>query len=138
MKITDDVIRDLMPLYLEGEASADTRALVDAYLADHPALAEETRSTVSLRLPMDRSRAVGDAERVILGRTRRLLRWRFWCRFVAIFFTAIPFAFAFDGRGVQWFFWPAHVPEAVTSLLVGAAGWISVALVERKLKPGGF
>jgi len=31
--ITRDVVRDLLPLYLSGEASADTTALVQQYLA---------------------------------------------------------------------------------------------------------
>ena len=33
MKITRDVIYDLLPGYFAGEVSADTRALVDEFLA---------------------------------------------------------------------------------------------------------
>ena len=36
MKITKDVIADLMPLYPAGEVSADTRALVEDFLKANP------------------------------------------------------------------------------------------------------
>ena len=40
MEPTRDVIKDLLPLYLSDEASADSRALVEEYLARDPELAE--------------------------------------------------------------------------------------------------
>ena len=43
MEITRNVILDLLPLYVAGEVSADTRALVEAYLANDPELAEAAR-----------------------------------------------------------------------------------------------
>ena len=39
MKITRDVVSDLWPLYSSGEASADTRVLVDEFLRDDPEFA---------------------------------------------------------------------------------------------------
>ena len=39
MKITREVVTDLWPLYLSGGASADTRTLVETFLADDPELA---------------------------------------------------------------------------------------------------
>ncbi len=39
MEITRDVILDLMPLVLAGEASNDTSRLVEQYLEQHPELA---------------------------------------------------------------------------------------------------
>jgi hypothetical protein len=47
MKITRDVINDLWPLYLDGAASADSRALVEEFLREDPTwkqtLQESTR-----------------------------------------------------------------------------------------------
>ena len=40
MKITRDVITDLLPVYLSGEASADTKALVELFLKDDPEFAK--------------------------------------------------------------------------------------------------
>jgi anti-sigma factor RsiW len=138
MKITDDVIRDLLPLYLEGEVSADTRSLVEAYLAERPSLAAEARGAASFRLPRMTAGAAQDAERVVLRRTRHLLRLRFWTRFVAIFCTVMPFSFVFDSTGLHWLIWTGHASMAVTSLVLAAGAWIATAIVERRLKPGGF
>jgi anti-sigma factor RsiW len=43
MEVTRDVILDLLPLYLGGEASADTQALVKEYLEHDPDLARLAR-----------------------------------------------------------------------------------------------
>ena len=42
-EITKDIIQDLLPLYVAGEASADTNALVRDYLAADPELAETAK-----------------------------------------------------------------------------------------------
>jgi len=42
-EITHDVILDLLPLYLAGEVSADTTALVKKYLEANPELAETAK-----------------------------------------------------------------------------------------------
>ena len=43
MKVTRDVILDLLPLYLANEASAETRALVQEHLERDPDLARLAR-----------------------------------------------------------------------------------------------
>ncbi len=43
MNVTKDVVLDLLPVYLAGEASADTRALVEEYLQQDPDLAQRIR-----------------------------------------------------------------------------------------------
>jgi anti-sigma factor RsiW len=43
MKITRDVIQDLLPLYLANEVSDDTRALVEDYLENDPELAAQIK-----------------------------------------------------------------------------------------------
>ena len=43
MNVTKDVVLDLLPVYLAGEASADTRGLVEEFLRQDPDLAERIR-----------------------------------------------------------------------------------------------
>ena len=43
MNVTHNVVTDLLPLYLAGEASDDTRVLVEAYLKQNPSFAVEVR-----------------------------------------------------------------------------------------------
>jgi anti-sigma factor RsiW len=45
MEVTRNVILDLLPLYLAGEASADTAALVENYLETNPDLAKMVQQT---------------------------------------------------------------------------------------------
>lgn len=42
-ELTRDVILDLLPLYLAGEVSEDTTALIKEYLEAHPELAETAK-----------------------------------------------------------------------------------------------
>jgi len=42
-EVTKDIILDLLPLYLAGEVSADTSALVKKYLEEDPELAETAK-----------------------------------------------------------------------------------------------
>lgn len=51
MKITRNVILDLLPLYLADEVSADTRALVDDYLETDPDLAKNAKKLAPLEKP---------------------------------------------------------------------------------------
>jgi len=50
-KVTREVILDLWPLYVSGEASADTRALVEAFLAGEPEFAQTMRGADRVRFP---------------------------------------------------------------------------------------
>ncbi len=52
MKVTRDVILDLLPLYLADEASADTRILVEKYLETDSELAQIAAESAEL-LPDD-------------------------------------------------------------------------------------
>ncbi len=52
MKITRNVILDLLPLYLADEASEDTRVLVEGYLETDPDLASIAEQT-AIELPGD-------------------------------------------------------------------------------------
>ncbi len=53
MKITRNVILDLLPLYLAKEVSADTRALVEKYLETDSELANVAKQLATLEKPRD-------------------------------------------------------------------------------------
>ena len=52
-KITRNIILDLMPLYLAGEASQDARELVEKYLENDKELAEMAKESTTINLPSD-------------------------------------------------------------------------------------
>jgi hypothetical protein len=77
MKVTRDVILDLWPVYESGEASAETRALVEQFLRDDPEFAELVRSRTPLASrPQSVPELSRDHELETLRRTQRLLLLR--------------------------------------------------------------
>ncbi|MGD2146149.1 MAG: zf-HC2 domain-containing protein [Anaerolineae bacterium] len=78
-QIERNVILDLLPLYLAGEASPDTRALVEEYLASDPELAETAELAAAMQqraaeIPVpirveDQVEAYREAQRRIQQRT---------------------------------------------------------------------
>ena len=88
-KITRDVVTDLWPIDESGEASRDTRRLVDEFLAADPEFARTLRATPALEVPVT---LPPDAEAVALKRTRDLVRGTSWLRglrLVAVALTAL-------------------------------------------------
>jgi len=78
MEITRNVILDLLPLYLAGEVSADTRALVEQYLESDPELANIAKESAAIELPKDipvpllkedQMEAYKEAKRLLFQRT---------------------------------------------------------------------
>lgn len=141
MRITEPVVRDLHVLVEAGEASDDTRALVDAWLADHPALAEELRNAEgSLAAPArpPLPSLPPETELRALGRVKRLLRLRSWSMAFGFFFTGLPLSFIADSQGVRLLFIPSHTGFAAASLAVGLVAWGVFVRVSRSLKPVGF
>jgi anti-sigma factor RsiW len=72
LEVTRDVVADLWPLYESGEASMDTRALVDAFLSEDPPFASklaESQQEPRLNV-MPAVRLSPDAERRLLDDAR--------------------------------------------------------------------
>jgi hypothetical protein len=79
MKVTRDVIVDLWPAYESGAASADTRALVDEFLASDPELGRQLREgekTMSELLFPESVVLSPDVEKRAFDRMRELSRLR--------------------------------------------------------------
>ncbi len=92
MKITRDVVVDLWPLYESGEASADTRAVVEDFLAGDPEFARRLREDASAKLlaasPVARE---PDHEAKALAATRMRLVKKDWPLFFAMVFSMMAF-----------------------------------------------
>lgn len=82
-KITRNVVADLWPLYESGEASQDTRALVDDFLAGDQDFARRLREQQP-GLPGPSVALAPDAEVSALRRTRDLVHGHSWLRGVRL------------------------------------------------------
>ncbi|TAK17959.1 MAG: hypothetical protein EPO35_02165 [Acidobacteria bacterium] len=135
MKITRDVINDLLPVYLAGEASNDTRALLEDYLRSDPALAAEVRQqaeksaallgALSTSLPPDH-------ERETFERIRRHQRERNQWLVFGLVFALAPLTFVFGSEGIEWVMMRDNPKQAAFFLAASAGCFIARALTGRK------
>lgn len=108
MKVTRNVVNDLLPLYDAGEASEDSRALVEEFLRDNPEVHREIsdRSALADSLATLPIPSPGPTlERITLERTRRYIRTRNILVGLAIALWIVPFTFTFGPDGVRWILW---------------------------------
>lgn len=138
MKITRDVVTDLLPLYESGDASPDTRALVEAYFRSDPDFERLAKAALSASPAIARSTEVVPSalEREAVRRTRRALRIRSWIMGVALFFTLLPFSFGEIGG--KSFLMMRDVPQSKYAFVVAAVLWLAYARQSRKLSPSGW
>jgi anti-sigma factor RsiW len=119
VKVTRDVIIDLWAAYVSGEASGDSRALVDEFLRDDPAFAEELRRPSAIE-PAAAPAPPPDMEAQALTRTRRRLRGYRPLLTLALVFTGLAF-----GRIVSDTAWQVSPRNFIATAAVAVAFWIA-------------
>jgi anti-sigma factor RsiW len=135
MNVTRDVVKDLLTVYLAGEASADTRALVEGWLRTDPDLArqaDEARRGDLPPVPMPEP----SVEKRALIRTRRWLRARMIVLGVAVYFSTLPFTVVFNRQGFRGLLiqdWP----ERIALFAVAAVLWVVFFVLSRRLRVSG-
>jgi len=139
MNVTREVILDLLPVYLAGEASPATRALIEEYLKQDPELAQRIRSRWAENLAQAAPSVLPpDLELRSLKRTRRVLFFQRWSFAMAIAFTAVALSLDFHfehGRVTDVHFMMRDDPRgAGLCLIVGAVFWVTYFLLRRRLR----
>lgn len=103
MKITRDVILDLLPLYLADEVSEDTRVLVEQYLSDDPALAKLVEQADNQQWYRDVPAPINkEDEMKSFEKTKQLLTQQKMLMGFAIFFTLLIVAVRGGAEGIRW------------------------------------
>ena len=128
-----DVLRDLAPLYVAGEASAASAALVEAAIASDPALAREVEA-LRRAVPLGATTPPADLEARALGEVRRAVRHRSGWLAGAIFCTLLPMTFVVSGGKMSFFMFRDAPATAVLSLLAGAVMWVLFARTTRAIR----
>ncbi len=124
MKLTADVINDLLPLYASGECSADTKLLVEEFMKANPAMRPAGGAIdVTLLSSLNGGLSLND-EIKSLKATRRRLKTRSSVMALAIFFSIAPFSFAY----VQGKFHFLLSESPTAAIVYGSLGVISWAL----------
>jgi anti-sigma factor RsiW len=139
MMVSRDVVKDLLPVYLADEASADTRRVVDEFLAGDPALAAQV--TAARRAPFSLPAIPAPAqtaEKRALDATRQWLRHRTSTLSMAVFFTLAPLTTKFDGSGVTFVMWRDKPTIALAWWGTAAVMWIAHIWIRRRTRVSGL
>jgi hypothetical protein len=121
MNVTRQVIADLWPTYAAGEASADTRALVEAFLQQDTEFAKLLQDQGAERLlAQDAPQLPLDREAKALKRTKRLLHGWDWTMFLAILFSCFAF-----GRIVADTSWDRSPVNFIIMASIAATFWVA-------------
>ncbi len=141
MKVSRDIIIDLLPVYFAKEASQDTVELIEAYFAAHPEFAATVQEDIELTsLNTESITITEENEMQILKKTQRLITIRSIFFPMAIFFTMSLFAFGdvswSEIEGVHWL-WRDYPPGAYICGCIAAASWTGYAWVQRQLRVTG-
>jgi hypothetical protein len=138
MQVTRDVIVDLLPLYLAGEASGDTRSLVEHYLEQDPELARLARES-STRMPSaDVPVTIMEEDEMrTIQRTRKLVKRRSTLLAFGILFTLLPLSVVWDANGVRWLWAGAPLAAAMIGAL-GLLSWVGYFTVRHRLRATGL
>jgi hypothetical protein len=143
MNVTREVILDLLPLYLSGEASPATRTLVEEYLKQDTELAQRIRVSWADNLAQAVPSALPpDLELRSLRRTRSLLNWQRWLFGFGIFFSAMSLSneFSFSGGHFNEFHFLLrdYPAEFGTCVVLGIACWTAYFSIRRRLRVGAM
>jgi anti-sigma factor RsiW len=135
MKVTRDVIYDLLPSYFAGEVSADTRALIEEFLATDSEFARMTarfRTLYEEHPPVVQADTGGAREKTAFHRARSLTERRNQSFGGAIGFTLGALLALAMGllRGAPE---PRVFVIAIVFGAVGLASWISWYVTGRRL-----
>ena len=132
MKITQDVIKDLLTVYLAGEATADTRALIEDWLRTDPDLARQVNQARHADLPPVPP-LPPTIEKRALDRTRRQLRWRAILLGTAIFVSLLPLSISFNSGGIRGWLIEEWLERAIVIAVAGAL-WVVYWRLTRRMR----
>jgi anti-sigma factor RsiW len=145
MNVTREVIIDLWPAYTAGEASADTRALVEEFLRQDPEFARLLQQMADADLAKAAVPTLPpDHEAQALNRTKRQLQGLDWS--LILWLIALSFTFQAFARIVADTSWDVSPRNFIIYTLIAAGFWCAYVIrrmwlrrrfFQKTAKPGG-
>jgi hypothetical protein len=137
--VTKDVVSDLLPVYLAGEASNDTKALVEEFLVRDPELRDQVAAHRTIPLPpVSRPEWLESLEMEALDRTRLLLSRKGWLLAFSLLFSLIPMSFEVKGGKIVYLLARDAPAAAIAWLVVALVGWVAYLDTCRQLSATGL
>lgn len=138
MNVTREIVKDLLPLYVAGEACEDSRAAVEEWLRTDPelarlaaALADDAAPPLTAGMPQASAKAA-------LASTKALLHRRAWLMAVALMFTFLPASFEVEDGILRFSMLRDDPLLSAISLAIALCLWIAFARVVRRLRVTGL
>lgn len=139
MNVSDDVMNDLLTIYLAGEASAATKALIESHAQQNPLFASKIQAAGALSLndpaTVEPSR---DLELQALAKTRQFIFLRTLFFASAVLFTLLPLVFTFDARGAQFLILGRYPGLMWSFWSIATASWIAWYVMHRQVRDSGL
>ena len=129
--ITRDVITDLWPLYADGAASADTRALVEEFLRRDPDWAQAMQAARAAPLPPPDAKP--DQETRMFNRIKSRQRLLRWMLMLAMIFTCQAF-----GRIIADTSWDVSPRAFIATAAVAGVFWIGFFIAVVRVRKVGI
>ena len=136
MKVTREVVTDLLPAYFSKEASADTCELVEEFFEQDPEFAglAKERNSEALLADLPPISLPEEHERETLIRAQNTLKWRAHWLTMAILFTLLPLSCVFSSKGLVWIMLRDAPYAAQTFLILAVVSWIQFFRTRHKLR----
>jgi len=143
MNVPREVILDLLPVYLSGEASPATRTIVEEHMKHDVELAERVRVLLADNLAKVAPPVLPpELELRSFRRTQRLLGWQRWLFGLGIFFSATLLSNenSFEGGHFKEFHFLLrdYPTEFGICVVLGLACWIAYFSIRRRLRAGAM
>jgi hypothetical protein len=140
MSIPREVMNDLLTLYLAGEASPETRRLVEDFARNHPDFAQSMATARQLELPPAepeaRPREKSELTTLRLVRQYIFLRSLFFGTGLA--FTMMAFTFVFHNGNITFFLLRDEPGLGYSALSLAAASWSAWYVMYRQVRKAGL
>ena len=137
MNISRDVVKDLIAVYLAGDASADTRTLVESYLKTDPELAKDVEAAGGATLGLPPT-GTPTAEKQALEATQQQIKARTSTLAVALIFTVLPLTFVFHGKTITFLLIRDAPVIGIAWWVTAAILWIWHVMIRRRLRVSGL
>jgi hypothetical protein len=136
MTIHPAIMDDLLTVYLAGEASPETRRLIEEYAESHPEFTAKLRGSAAFSLPT--SSVTPDGHLKALKQARQFVTLRSLFLGAGIFFSLVPFTAVFRKGELVFFLMRDVPPVAVSAASLAAASWIACYVMHRGIKKAGL
>lgn len=136
MNVSRDVVIDLIPVYLSGEASSDTQALVKAY-AEKDAVVKAMLENSDLPQLAEGQTNQPIKEMETLKMTKTMLNLRSWAMGAAIFFTLAPLSF-FQNHEYSWWMVRDAPQSAAVYAALAVIAWVAYFFLRIRTRVTGL